>query len=296
MALFSQSEKQQNQASEPQKPPQINANVLRDLNLTQTDIDSHYKNQQVESVKKEVTLEASTYYQEVSSGQISFSEPRPIKLGEIALQPKVQHLSQIPDSLQAEFKIIEKAMHSEDREHVKIYIDTFNSNFGQKALDSKDWETAICAFDVATEGGIIQKPDVIKKLGEIFTNDLEARRQIAETIQHRIDLRSATPKVDAGIGSEADENTQDTSANIIQFSAPKLPITTAEDLPNNVTPINRMATAMPEQIIQPVGAETIVQPVGAPTTPILGETTLQPNLRAAPPNPNPVPTPLAKAA
>lgn len=292
MALFSsQSEKQQTQRDDQQKSPQINPDVLVNLNLTQADIDSHYKNQQLENNKKEVVEQANSYYQEASSGQISFSEPKLIKLGEIALQPKVENLTQIPDSLTAQFKEIEGAMHPEDRTNIKIYLDTFNSNFGQKALDAKDWKTAINAFDLATVGGIIQKPDVIKQLGEIYSNDTETRREIAEAIQKRIELQkpsaaqapvpSILVKTEAPTPNLTDKIAKTTEA----FPSPTTPQTMP--LPQNIIPFNRMAAAK---------AETLTQPVGAPTTPILGETTLQPDLRAAPPNPSPVPTPFSKAA
>lgn len=299
MALFQFPVKSQAQPDQPQKPPQIEPSVLTNLNLTQAEIDSHYKNQQLETVKKEVAEQASAYYAESSSGAISFADPKPIKLGEIALKPKVQEISDIPDSLYSQFREIEVAMHPDDREHVKVYVDTFIDTFGQKALDKKDWKTAVKAYDLTTEGGIIQKPEVIKKLGKIYESDVETRRQIAELIQQRIDMKKQAPDTSTAAPTPASEKPA-ASMGYPQISKetlatppaipkqPETPTTTPQmPIPDNIIPINRMAASK----------TTLPQPVGTPTSPILGETTLTPNtsgLREAPPNPNP--NPLARAA
>lgn len=304
MALFQFSEKSQAQPNELQKPPQIESSVLTNLNLTQAEIDSHYKNQQLETVKKEVAEQASAYYAESSSGGISYADPKPIKLGEIALKPKVQEISDIPDSLYSQFREIEVAMHPDHREQTKVYLDTFVDTFGQKALDRKDWKTAVKAYDLTTEGGIIQKPEVIKKFGEIYASDVETRRQIAELIQQRIDMKKQAPDASTAARTPASEKpaaamgypqiSRETPA--IPPTIPKQPETPSTNpqmpMPENVFSMNRMAASK----------TTPPQPVGTPTSPILGETTLTPNisgLREAPPNPNPLSAqtnPLAKAA
>lgn len=268
MQLFSEQPK--TQTSIEGQPPQIDTGVLTALKLSQEqDIDSHFKNLEVENNKKEIAAAATEYYKEAQAGSISFADPKAVKLGEIALNPQVREISDIPDSISDQLKKMEGVMHPEDRDHIKIYFQTFAEHFGKAALDAKDWKTAVKSFDLATEGGIKKALNIVEQLGEFYKDDVDTRRQIALLVQERINAKGKNQNFAA-----------ETPANQAPVELKPAPGITPSTETGQTTTTTKPEPAAAQSITHT--SDTLVQPVGVPGTPILGEK----DLRAAPPNPN----------
>ncbi|MEK7580816.1 MAG: hypothetical protein AAB512_00895 [Patescibacteria group bacterium] len=153
------------------------AEILPLLGLTQETIDAHQKNLlQAEAIKY-----GASYYKDIASMGDITSAP-PVKLGEIALNPNTKSKAELPSSLQTQTSKMEAVMNPDDIKKIKMQLEGFTKGFGEAALDTKDWETAIQAYNIATEGGIIHNAEVIKKLGETYATDEETRIKIYEAI------------------------------------------------------------------------------------------------------------------
>ncbi len=275
MAIFQLQKKQSPTDTKSTATPVINPDVLGKFGLTQEDINDNYQNLEVENTKKEVAQQAIAYYSEIASGQISFADPKPIKLGEIAIKPLVKEAAEVAESLFDQVGKMEIVMNQDDLKNTKIYLSVFAENYGQKALEAKDWKTAVISYDLATEGGIIQAPQVLQNLNEIFKGDKDTRIKIVELVQQRIDATGNNIKnvaIPATVPSTEPPHTYTSAETILQTPAPH---------PDNPIPVPQLhlETYSPNTATSPF--EPQVQPVGTPTTPILGETTLRP----APPNP-----------
>ncbi len=275
MSIFQLQKKQTPTDTKSTATPVINPDVLGKFGLTQEDVNTSYQNLEVENTKKEVAQQAIAYYSEIASGQISFADPKPIKLGEIAIKPQVKETSEVVDSLFDQVGKMEVAMNPEDLKNTKTYLSVFAENYGQKALEAKDWKTAVISYDLATEGGIIHAPQVLQNLNEIYKEDKDTRIKIVELIQQKIDATRNNIKnvaISATIPNTEAPHTYTSAETILQTPTPH---------PDNPIPVPppHLETFSSNEATLPF--EPQVQPVGTPTTPILGETTLRP----APPNP-----------
>lgn len=270
MSIFSNQQKQPQTNIQQAVTPVINPDVLGKFGLTQEDVNTSYQN-------LEVGQQAIAYYSEIASGQISFADPKPIKLGEIAIKPQVKEAAEVAESLFDQVEKMEVAMNPEDLKNTKVYLATFAESFGQKALEAKDWKTTVISYDLATEGGIIQAPQILQNLNELFKDDKETRIKIVELIQQRIDNRGT--KITNSPRSAATTQTPEPSPTpgLTETIAPA----TVPAKPDNQNPISTPSIDTFPPIATTQTSEPLVQPVGTPTSTILGETTLRP----APPNP-----------
>ncbi len=178
MGILSFSDRQPKKGSTPTK---ISPTVLSLLNLTQQDIDAHNKN----ILQKEAIAEGRQYYKEVKDETNIMSAP-PVKLGEIALNPSTADKSDLVDSLKKQVAGMQTALHSDDVAKLNLLIEGFAEGYTESALENGDWQTAIKATDAGTQGGILEKQDLLKKLNELFASDKETRIQIVELTQERL--------------------------------------------------------------------------------------------------------------
>lgn len=177
------------QAKKESPPTKISPQVLTLMNLTQEDIDSHSRT----IIQKEAIEEGAKYYKEVKDQQDITTAP-PVKLGEIALNPNVADKSDLVDSIKDQVGKLQTALHPEDLARINIYLEGFAQGYSSSALENSDWQTAIKATDAITTGGIINNPEVIKKLNELYASDKETRIQIVQLIQARLDKKNQTPE------------------------------------------------------------------------------------------------------
>ena len=77
----------------------------------------------------------------------------------------------------------------EGKDKVLFQLKEWLRGFGERALERDDWETAVRALDLATDGDFINEPKVIDRLKEIAGDDKIKRVEIASLIQHRLDKR-----------------------------------------------------------------------------------------------------------
>lgn len=173
------------QAKKESPPTKISPQVLTLMNLTQEDIDSHSRT----IIQKEAIEEGAKYYKEVKDQQDITTAP-PVKLGEIALNPNVADKSDLVDSIKDQIGKLQTALHPEDLARINTYLEGFAQGFSSSALENSDWQTAIKATDTVTTGGIINNPELIKKLNELYASDKETRIQIVQLIQTRLDKKT----------------------------------------------------------------------------------------------------------
>jgi len=230
-------------------PSKINlpANVLASLNLTAQDIDAYHNG----IIEKEATEAGVNYYKEHAT---NITQAPPIKLGEIALSPKVQDKSDLVPSMYAQLESMEAAMEStlalNSLISIKSHFIAFALGYAQAAQDASDWQTALKSFDKTTQGGITQKPEVIKKYGDLYKDDLETRVKIAELIQELVN--SAQP----------------ISSTIQQTTPPAPPV-------QNIDQTSVSATTTTPSPIAALLSQVITEPAPPPPAP----------------NPQPTPTP-----
>lgn len=167
------------------------ANVLASLNLTAADIEAYHSG----IIEKEAQEQGANYYIENAA---NITQAPPIKLGEIALSPKVQDKADLVPSLYEQLTTMESAMESTlpatSLQSIKNHLTAFANGYAQSAQDTNDWQTALKSFDKTTQGGITQKTDTIKKFGDLHKDDLETRVKIAELIQTLVDANKTTPQ------------------------------------------------------------------------------------------------------
>ncbi len=157
--------------------------VLASLSLTTEDIEAYHSG----IIEKEAKEAGINYYKENAT---NITQAPPIKLGEIALSPKVQDKSDLVPSLYTQLETMAGAMESTmpptSLQSIKNHLTAFSNGYGQAAQDANDWQSSLKSFDKTTQGGITKKQDTIKKFGDLYKNDLEIRIKIAELLQELV--------------------------------------------------------------------------------------------------------------
>lgn len=176
----------------PTSPTQINLpqNVLSSLNLTQQDIDAYHSG----IIEKESTQAGLDYYKENAS---NITQAPPIKLGEIALSPKVQDKSDLVVSIYEQINSMESAMETtlkpESLKLIKSHLKAFSNGYAKAAMEANDWQTALKALDKTTDGGIINNTEILQTLGNSYRDNLETRVKIAELVQELVNKGGSSP-------------------------------------------------------------------------------------------------------
>lgn len=243
------------------------AEILPLLGLTQETIDAHQKNLlQAEAVKY-----GASYYKDIASMGDITSAP-PVKLGEIALNPNTKSKAELPGSLQSQTSKMAAVMNPDDIKKIKTQLEGFTKGFGEAALDAKDWETAIQAYNIATEGGIIHNAEVIKKLGETYATDEETRIKIYEAISQIVGV---TTKSEASTPEPVKDSTP-TSAPFAKTEPVPAPIAHLQEEPHAARdpipiPTPLMQAEMQRKVEEAAGS---IQPVQTLETPKLQTPTI----------------------
>lgn len=254
-----------NQAGGPMKinlPP----NILASLNLTAQDIETY----QTEAIEKESREAGVNYYKDNSD---NIAQAPPIKLGEIALSAKVENKSDVVESLYTQMDTMEGAMEQtlkpDSLKLIKAHLQAFSAGWAQAAMAANDWQTAIKSLDKITEGGIVQKTDVISTLGNTYRDDLGTRVKIAELVQELVNKRGQT-----------------TSQEPPKAPGPTLASALTDNAPDTRSAEPAPAPPAPQPAPTPI-------PEPRPTTPSTlvdsGQATSQPLANLKPESPNDIP-------
>lgn len=176
---------------------QIDSTILEALGLTTQDVQTF----KIESIMFEQKLEQTEqngqyFYEQLRANMRLKSNVINIRLtiGQYNLAPLEEspNPAQVPDFIISQLEIAKKQEPLE-KYHQQIE-DTFKSfikGFGIAALREKDWITAVNAFDVITEGGIMANEEIIARFRKIALTKKTTGVIIAQTIQERVNLRKA---------------------------------------------------------------------------------------------------------
>ncbi len=188
MGIFSSGESKDG-PPQPIIPPDQASKVRDLLGLTLEARESH----QHLLTSREATQNGINYYKE-HAGNIT-SAPD-ILIGELAIPVHVTNRSEVVSFIYAQINQQEAKLQTLPPDKVRLIktaLQATAEGYAQGAIEAKDWETAIKSFDTTTEGGIIQKPDIIKQLADIFKDDVETKNQMADLIESLIAKKGSSP-------------------------------------------------------------------------------------------------------
>lgn len=103
----------------------------------------------------------------------------------------VRNLSEVPDALVAKTDQLKSGTKLEDWRRYEEERKHYLMGIGSGALEEGDWQTAVNAFDVAAEGGILQNQTAQEKIKDLAQADKMAGAEIARAIQKRMQERQA---------------------------------------------------------------------------------------------------------
>jgi len=164
------------------------SNILNLLSLSPQDRES-YRHL---LVSREATQNGIKYYQDHAQNITSAPE---VNIGELAIPVHVSDKSNLVNAIYTQINQQEAALQNLDPEKAKlirVHLQAFAEGYAQGAIEAKDWETALKSYDTTTEGGIIQKPDIIKQLADAFAENTEVRNQMADLIENLIAKRGSS--------------------------------------------------------------------------------------------------------
>lgn len=180
---------------------QISPDILSSLGLNDKDVKEFDKAE----IERKITIErqrnnGSGAYKEGKYGErhgggfkdfgVVFQNNRwrPIVIGENI------SAKDVPDKIFADWaKGKENGYYREDPDHSEDQIRAWLEGFGNGALEANDWQAALTAFDVATDGNVQGNEKLMAKLREITAGDKTTGVEIAKTMQERVIRRTSQP-------------------------------------------------------------------------------------------------------
>jgi len=175
----------------------IDPGILTVLNITPEDLKQHAQN----NVEKQRFIEGMK-----QKGAREYERAKPghtgkvwVELGAVSISVEtktkdnfIPSKHEVPDLVVSNWKssiaqhptVYEK----HDMKKLNTGVQAFIEGWGTRALEANDWQTVISAFDVITEGGIMQRQDIISRLADLNKENSSTRVEIAETIQKRVIL------------------------------------------------------------------------------------------------------------
>lgn len=180
----------------PPEPNKVSPEILASLGLTEGDLDSFDEKLEREKYVDGLVEKGKAEYDKAKRGKeageqhltvrgprgIFISFPEPIIEG--IPDSVIEELDKIYNYRGLEF---EKLKRDEIIPELKAWL----RGFGSRALELGDWRTAVASFDVATDGKVMDNPDLMAKLKEIATTDKTEGAKIAVTLQQRLEKRAA---------------------------------------------------------------------------------------------------------
>lgn len=243
----------------PAMPTQINLpdNILSALNLTKADIEAHH----TQIIEKESTQAGTNYY---SQNAKNIEEAPPIKLGEIALDPKTHDKSELVSSLYSQLAEMEGAMEQElipdSLKIIKAHLAAFANGYSQAAMAARDWQTVIKTANITVEGGITNAGEIITKLAGIFKEEKEVRIKIAELIQELVNKNGQAPASTPPLSpAQPTPQPPQPEPEIIPTPIANLKPQNPNDTPLTIPKLNLAQTVVPAPITTPDGI--ILRPV-----------------------------------
>lgn len=187
---------QRQETQQPQSGTQINPEVLSALGLTPQDLEEYDE----ERLKEAKTLEdmqnkGAEYYQRLKTSQPS-TYVQGVNLGDLGtMTPNTRIVSEIPDDLFIQVEELDHKYHysPENRAKMEARLRALCRGYGTAAIQKQDYDTAINAFDLATEGGILKNEIVMAGLRSKAQEDKTTGIKIAQAIQAREDRRPLPP-------------------------------------------------------------------------------------------------------
>lgn len=172
----------------------IDPEILSSLGLNPQDVEQY--DAEVKAWQKElanIEQQGNQYYATKLQGELT-SGRQVIWIGKSGnLQLNIRHANELPDALikerQAILHIHPQARNPKEDAKFQEAMKRFIKGYGTAALESGDWQTAINAFDIVTEDGILQNQEVMTQLRDLSQADKVAGVDIAKAIQERVNRR-----------------------------------------------------------------------------------------------------------
>ncbi|MBI2012590.1 hypothetical protein HYS90_01520 [Candidatus Curtissbacteria bacterium] len=195
--MFGQEEKK---PEETETTSKINPEVLSTLGLTQEDLDKYNQEKLEEerhlnSMRLAGAREYEKYVQGVSPS-LGYSVTIDVLEGKPPLTCNTFLPDAIPDGVLEQLgrPEVRQLFNEEEIRKAENRLKAFIEGFGQKALMARNWRTAVTAYDVITDGGIMQNQEVLGSLREITQSSKADGVDIARAIQERVNRRRQGPE------------------------------------------------------------------------------------------------------
>src|SRR4030043_1983411 len=157
----------------------------------------------MERFQKNMFVEGQNFYRNFAGSP----KPTEIRIGELqVLVPvKTQLATEIPDVINEEVTA-SMNQYPDQVQKITIGLKSFMEGFGTEALEEMERigrdpgriQTVINAFDIATEGGIMQNPNIIEKVKNLTANDKTLRIDTVLAVQKRINRRREQETMGSG--------------------------------------------------------------------------------------------------
>lgn len=174
-------------------PEEIDPQILSSLGLTPEDV-QNYNRQKLEDEEalSELKEQGAKLYSDIQRGFKSVdANIRGLLFSVMNASPKQAHLTPVIFFDTLEKAKLQRETNPEYYKKIEKDLHALIEGYGQAALDNNDWQSAVNAFDLVTDGGILSNQNAMTKLGELFPEDKTARVDIAQAIQERVNLRKA---------------------------------------------------------------------------------------------------------
>ena len=127
----------------------------------------------------------------------------PDNIAAIKLYWSLDRISKIPDEISSKWQAVRSATKSFETDpelatSADRLIHDLIEGFGEEAFVRKDWPSAVCAFDVTTEGGVLHSLRLQELLTDLpLTKDNhQDRLDIAQAIQDRLERQKRRTKTE----------------------------------------------------------------------------------------------------
>lgn len=173
------------ETTEPQ-PIKINPEILDSLGLSPDDVQRH-DSERLELVRyREASKKIGSQYYVDKRSSVPLES---YSIGDFAL-PHDTSRQEFPEATMSRFEETKTRFNPDVQNKYLVGIKGLLEGYGAQAISEYDWVSGINAYDVATEGGIMQNQEVLGQLKEIAQSNKTSGVDIAKAIQERINRKN----------------------------------------------------------------------------------------------------------
>jgi len=185
-----QATEETNQVQPGEVQTRIDPEVLSSLGISQEDVNQlNREKREFELYLQGLKGKGHEYYRQIARG-LPINPPT---LDTNFSMPTSDNPASIPDMTVSAIEQNQGSLNPQSVRKIKAGMKIILEDFGQAALTNNDWQTAVNAYDVATENGIMHNPQVLSQLRTVSESDKAVGVEIAQAIQQRQNLRKPNP-------------------------------------------------------------------------------------------------------